>query len=95
MTLRSVLRDLARRGCTSVMIEGGGELLGAAFDARLVDRVHFYLAPLLCGGPDVIAGRGAGITADSVRLKNIAFRRIGPDILLTADAEYPPQRVRR
>jgi len=35
---------------------GRGALLGSAFDARLVDRVHFYLAPLLCGGPDVIAG---------------------------------------
>ena len=88
-SLRSVLRDLARRGCTSVMIEGGGKLLGAAFDAHLVDRVHFYLAPLLCGGPNVIGGRGAGGTAGSVRLKNIVFRRIGSDILLTAETEYP------
>ena len=92
--LRFVLRDLARRGCTSVMIEGGGELLGAAFDARLVDRVHFYLAPLLCGGPNVIGGRGAGSTSGSIRLKNIHHRRIGPDILLTADAEYPPRKKR-
>jgi diaminohydroxyphosphoribosylaminopyrimidine deaminase/5-amino-6-(5-phosphoribosylamino)uracil reductase len=94
-TLRFVLRDLARRGCTSVMIEGGGELLGAAFDARLIDRVHFYLAPLLCGGPDVIGGRGAGSTADSIRLTNILYRRIGPDLRLTADAEYPASSSRR
>jgi diaminohydroxyphosphoribosylaminopyrimidine deaminase/5-amino-6-(5-phosphoribosylamino)uracil reductase len=86
-TLRAVLRDLARRGCTSVMIEGGGKLLGAAFDARLVDKVHFYLAPLLCGGPDTIGGLGAGSTASSVRLTNILYRKIGPDLRLTADAE--------
>ena len=92
--LRSVLRDLAQRGCTSVMIEGGGELLGAAFDARLIDRVHFYLAPLLCGGPDVIGGLGAGSTAGSIRLQNIRYRRIGPDILLTANTEYPPRKKR-
>ena len=92
--LRSVLRDLAQRGCTSVMIEGGGELLGAAFDARLIDRVHFYLAPLLCGGPDVIGGRGAGSSAGSIRLKDVRYRRIGPDILLTAKTEYPPRKKR-
>ncbi|MEQ1854210.1 MAG: bifunctional diaminohydroxyphosphoribosylaminopyrimidine deaminase/5-amino-6-(5-phosphoribosylamino)uracil reductase RibD, partial [Chthoniobacteraceae bacterium] len=93
--LRSVLRDLARRGCTSVMIEGGGSLLGAAFDARLVDRVHFYLAPMLCGGPDVIGGRGAGSTPGSPLLKNVVWRRIGRDLRLTADVEYPLVKSRR
>ena len=83
--LRAVLRDLGKRGCTSVMIEGGGELLGSAFDARLVDRVHFYLAPLLCGGPDAIGGKGAGGTRESPKLANVSFRKIGPDIRITAD----------
>jgi diaminohydroxyphosphoribosylaminopyrimidine deaminase/5-amino-6-(5-phosphoribosylamino)uracil reductase len=83
--LRAVLRDLGRRGCTSVMIEGGGTLLGSAFDARLVDRVHFYLAPLLCGGPDAIAGRGAGCTRDALRLQNVVFRKVGSDVRMTAD----------
>jgi diaminohydroxyphosphoribosylaminopyrimidine deaminase/5-amino-6-(5-phosphoribosylamino)uracil reductase len=87
-TLRSVLRDLARRGCASVMIEGGGKLLGAAFDARLVDRVHFYIAPMLCGGPDVIGGLGAASTDASVSLRNLHYRRLGPDLCLSADAEY-------
>ena len=88
-SLRSVLRALAARGCTSVLIEGGGALLGSAFDARLVDRVHFYIAPLLCGGPDVIGGRGAGSTRDAVKLENISRRKIGPDLLLIADVSRP------
>jgi diaminohydroxyphosphoribosylaminopyrimidine deaminase/5-amino-6-(5-phosphoribosylamino)uracil reductase len=87
-SLRAVLRNLASRGCTSVMIEGGGTLLGAAFDARLVDRVQFYFAPLLCGGPDVIGGLGAGSTRESVKLENISFRKIGSDIRLIADVRY-------
>lgn len=84
-SLRSVLRDLARRGCTSVMIEGGGTLLGAAFDARLVDRVHFYLAPLLCGGPDVIGGRGFASSDGAIALSGIAYKKIGPDLRVTGD----------
>ena len=90
--LRQVLHDLGRRGCTSVMIEGGGELLGAAFDARVVDRIHFYVAPMLCGGPAVIGGRGAGSTAESVALKNVSYRRIGPDLRITGDV-VPPMEV--
>ncbi len=84
-SLRAVLRDLGGRGCTSVMFEGGGVLLGSAFDEGLVDRVHFYFAPMLCGGPDVIGGRGAGSTGESLRLHNVAFRKIGSDIRMTAD----------
>lgn len=84
-SLRAVLRDLARRGCTSVLIEGGGEMLGSAFDARLVDRVQFYIAPLICGGPHVIGGRGAAGNDGSLQLKNVVYRRCGPDMVLAGD----------
>jgi diaminohydroxyphosphoribosylaminopyrimidine deaminase / 5-amino-6-(5-phosphoribosylamino)uracil reductase len=83
--LRFVLRDLARRGCANVLIEGGGEVLGAAFDARLVDRVRFYLAPLLCGGPSVIGGRGAATPAESLKLKNVRYRKCGGDLVVDGD----------
>jgi diaminohydroxyphosphoribosylaminopyrimidine deaminase/5-amino-6-(5-phosphoribosylamino)uracil reductase len=85
-TLPSVLRDLGRRGITSVLIEGGTRVLGEAFDRRLVDRVCFYLAPLLCGGPAVvIGGRGAGATVESLALKNPRYSRIGDDLCLQAE----------
>lgn len=84
-SLRFVLRDLARRGCNNVLIEGGGELLGAAFDARLVDRVRFYLAPLLCGGPNVIGGRGVPTPAESLPLKNVSYRRCDRDLVISGD----------
>jgi diaminohydroxyphosphoribosylaminopyrimidine deaminase/5-amino-6-(5-phosphoribosylamino)uracil reductase len=48
--LRVVLADLAKNhGCVSVMIEGGGQLLGDAFRRGLVDEACFYIAPILCG----------------------------------------------
>ncbi len=84
-SLRAVLRDLGKRQITSVMIEGGTRVLGEAFDKRLVDRVQFYLAPLLCGGPAVVVGgKGAGCTADSLALENPRYTRIGPDLRLDA-----------
>lgn len=84
-SLRFVLRDLARRGCTSVLIEGGAKLLGSAFDARLVDHLEFYLAPLLCGGPQVISGRGVANNEEALQLKNVTFRRCGPDFVVAGD----------
>lgn len=78
--LRSVLRELGKRGISSVLIEGGGEVLGEAFDRRLVDEAHFYLAPMLCGGPTVIGGRGAATSWDSVLLNGAHYDRIGDDL---------------
>ena len=84
-SLRAILRDLGSRQITSVLIEGGGRVLGAAFDERLVDRVQFYLTPMFCGGPDVIGGCGAASTAASLELKNLHYTKIGGALRLCAD----------
>ena len=55
--LEAVLNELGQRQVTSVLIEGGGQVLGQAFEAGLVDEVQFYFTPWLAGGPSVaIAG---------------------------------------
>src|SRR6266478_3849515 len=58
-SLAAVLRNLSKRGITSVLIEGGGEVLGQALDARLIDKLQLYLGPIFTGGP-VIAFPGRG-----------------------------------
>ena len=88
-SLRAVLRDLGRRQITSVLIEGGGGVLGEAFDRRLVQRVNFYLAPLLCGGPAVVVGgRGAGSTAESALIRDPVYTKLGDNLRLTGEVEY-------
>ncbi|HEX8309886.1 MAG TPA: bifunctional diaminohydroxyphosphoribosylaminopyrimidine deaminase/5-amino-6-(5-phosphoribosylamino)uracil reductase RibD [Chthoniobacteraceae bacterium] len=81
-SLGEVLATLGREQITSVLIEGGMRVLGEAFDKRLVHEVRGYVAPLICGGPIVaIGGEGVAASADSVRLTEIAYRRIGSDLL--------------
>jgi diaminohydroxyphosphoribosylaminopyrimidine deaminase / 5-amino-6-(5-phosphoribosylamino)uracil reductase len=87
--LPTVLKQLGKLGCTSVLIEGGGELLGHVFDSGLVDRAVFYMAPLLCGGPDVIKGRGAAISKDAPKLMQPEYRKIGPDLTVRGRVEKP------
>jgi diaminohydroxyphosphoribosylaminopyrimidine deaminase/5-amino-6-(5-phosphoribosylamino)uracil reductase len=86
-SLNSVLKDLGKRNVTSVLIEGGGEILGQALDARLIDKVQIYLGPILTGGP-VIAfpGDGAQSTSNAIHLSDVSYRRIGENVLVTG---YP------
>jgi diaminohydroxyphosphoribosylaminopyrimidine deaminase / 5-amino-6-(5-phosphoribosylamino)uracil reductase len=80
-SLEFVLRDLGRRDITSVLIEGGGDVLGQALDGRLVDKVQIYLAPLLTGGP-VLAfpGEGAGSSAEALRLKKVRYQKVDGNV---------------
>jgi len=90
-SLRHVLADLGAREITSVMIEGGGDVLGQAFDAGLVNEIRFYFAPLLLGGPvPAVAGRGIGSNEDRLRLADPVWERIGPDLCLTGRVAVRP-----
>ncbi len=85
--LAATLADLGSKEITSVLIEGGGDILSQAFAARLVDKVHFYLAPLFTGGPvQAVGGAGAGTTRESARLAKVEYERIGGDVLVSG---YP------
>jgi diaminohydroxyphosphoribosylaminopyrimidine deaminase/5-amino-6-(5-phosphoribosylamino)uracil reductase len=86
-SLTDVLKDLGQRGVASVMIEGGGEVLGQALDARLIDKVQIYLGSTLTGGPIIaFPGRGAETAANALRLRRVCYERIGQDVCITA---YP------
>ena len=89
-SLADVVKDLGKRGITSVLIEGGGDVLGQALDARLIDKVQLYVGPILAGGP-VIAfpGRGADTTPNALRLRNVSYRRIGQSVCIIG---YPGTR---
>ena len=88
--LASVLKDLGKRGITSVLLEGGGEVLGEALDKRLIDKVQIYLGPILAAGP-VLAfpGKGAAKTAHALRLRDIEYQRIGQTISLRGYPDVP------
>ncbi len=82
--LLEVLKDLGKQGVEKVLIEGGGRTLGEAFDLGLVDRVVVYVAAVLIGGEvPAIAGRGAGSNEAGVRLKDVTYTRIGPDLKIS------------
>jgi diaminohydroxyphosphoribosylaminopyrimidine deaminase/5-amino-6-(5-phosphoribosylamino)uracil reductase len=78
--LRAGLEALGNRNVTSVLIEGGGEVLGSLFDARLVDKVMFFYAPMIIGGRKAVtavAGEGVLKVKGAIRLEDCQWKRLG------------------
>ena len=93
-SLASVLKHLGKRGITSVLIEGGGDVLGGALDKRLIDKVQIYLGPMLTGGPVLaFAGEGAEQTADALQLREIKYKQIGQTISISGYPDVPGRRI--
>jgi len=87
--LAAVLADLGKKKVTSVIIEGGGSLLGHALDERLIDKVQIYMAPIFTGGGvPAFAARGAPSTLQGAHLERLRFEKIGPDICVTGYPKY-------
>lgn len=84
-----VLRELGEKEITSVLIEGGGEILGQALDRRLVDKVQLYLGPVFTGGPVVaFPGIGAESTAQAAQLERVRHERIEQDVCVIGYPTY-------
>lgn len=87
--LPGVLQELGKREIQSVLVEGGTEVAGAFYDAELIDKVSFFIAPIIIGGkdaPTAIGGKGAQSLENAIRLENIEIKRHGEDLEVTG---YP------
>jgi diaminohydroxyphosphoribosylaminopyrimidine deaminase / 5-amino-6-(5-phosphoribosylamino)uracil reductase len=84
-----VLECLRQREIQSVLVEGGTEVAGAFWDAGLVDKLTFLVAPLVVGGhnaPVAIGGEGAESLERAFRLVDLDIAKHGSDIEVTG---YP------
>jgi diaminohydroxyphosphoribosylaminopyrimidine deaminase/5-amino-6-(5-phosphoribosylamino)uracil reductase len=77
-SLESVFSDLGRKDVTSVLIEGGGEILGQALDGRVIDKVQIYVGALFTGGPKpAFAGVGSAATSGAAHLERVSYTKLG------------------
>jgi diaminohydroxyphosphoribosylaminopyrimidine deaminase / 5-amino-6-(5-phosphoribosylamino)uracil reductase len=91
LDLRAALRELARRGLTELLVEGGGELAASLLREDLVDELHWFAAPRLLGGDARAAVGALSLRAlrDAPALRVLALRRYGSDLHLVARPERP------
>jgi diaminohydroxyphosphoribosylaminopyrimidine deaminase / 5-amino-6-(5-phosphoribosylamino)uracil reductase len=84
--IRSLMRELAERGWCKVLLEGGAHLAGAALRAKVVDRVAFFVAPMIIGaGIPAIEGLELHRVSNAIALVNFRATSIGKDWLLEGE----------
>ncbi|MDO8536513.1 MAG: bifunctional diaminohydroxyphosphoribosylaminopyrimidine deaminase/5-amino-6-(5-phosphoribosylamino)uracil reductase RibD [Candidatus Omnitrophota bacterium] len=87
VNLKELLRRLAKRNITNILVEGGGELVAGLVKRGLVDRFLVFVAPKIIGGRNAktaVEGDGIENMKDALALKDISVRRFGDDILIEA-----------
>lgn len=85
------LRILARHGITSVLVEGGSQVITSFFEAKAADKVVIFIAPKLIGGdaaPTLFAGKGIRAVKNAVQLHDVTAKRFADDILIEGYPTY-------
>ncbi len=93
VSIKALGKALGKRGITSMLVEGGGELHASFLAARLVDELRLVVAPLVLGGrsggrtpsagPSWIGGEGVLRLAKAPRFAPIAAPQVlGDDLLM-------------
>jgi len=85
--LRWLLRRLGAENITGLLVEGGGEVNASFLLRRLAQRVVLFYAPKILGGRDdrkAVAGDGARNLNELLKLREVEWRRVGDDLMMTA-----------
>jgi diaminohydroxyphosphoribosylaminopyrimidine deaminase/5-amino-6-(5-phosphoribosylamino)uracil reductase len=88
--LPQLWKVLAGNGITSLLVEGGGQLITSIFQQRLANRLIAVIAPMLLGqGVPYVGDLGLTRIDQAIHLTNL--RRIikARDTLIIGDVEYP------
>ncbi|MBA7506631.1 Riboflavin biosynthesis protein RibD [subsurface metagenome] len=84
--LGELLKALGEREITSVLVEGGGILLGSLFDGKLVDKVIAFITPIIIGGKEAktaVSGKGVDKVVDSLKLRHVSLEKLGEDLMVS------------
>jgi diaminohydroxyphosphoribosylaminopyrimidine deaminase/5-amino-6-(5-phosphoribosylamino)uracil reductase len=87
LDLRWLMKKLGAENVTSILVEGGGETNASFLFNGLAQRVVFFYAPRILGGSrslKAVAGEGVKDVADAIRLKEVEWKTIGEDLMMTA-----------
>jgi diaminohydroxyphosphoribosylaminopyrimidine deaminase / 5-amino-6-(5-phosphoribosylamino)uracil reductase len=87
INLRWLLKKLGAQNVTSLLVEGGGEVNASFLLQGLAHRALFFYAPMILGGRTshrAVSGEGARTLAESLSLNWLEWRRLGPDLVLSA-----------
>ena len=80
-----VMTKLAQRQISSVLVEGGSDIIGSFFQEGFVDKYYMFIAPKVVGGKEAIpltGGDGIELINNAIKMKWQETRFLGDDLLL-------------
>ncbi len=90
--LVELMKCLAKREISTVLVEGGGTLNYGMLERGLVDKVFIFIAPMICGGreaPTAVGGTGVERLDQAWTVRHLQVKHFDTDLLLIG---YPEQR---
>ena len=84
----AVLAALEKRGVSSILIEGGGQVAASFLRAGRVDRLEWFRAPILLGGEGrpCVAALALAKLADAPKFRRLSAEPLGDDLWERYDA---------
>jgi diaminohydroxyphosphoribosylaminopyrimidine deaminase/5-amino-6-(5-phosphoribosylamino)uracil reductase len=83
--LSALMQQLGGMGITSLLIEGGGMVIGSAFASDIVNKICFFYAPKILGGDDgvpICRGTGPESMHQSIAVHDLTVFRFDTDVML-------------
>ncbi|MCG2711009.1 MAG: bifunctional diaminohydroxyphosphoribosylaminopyrimidine deaminase/5-amino-6-(5-phosphoribosylamino)uracil reductase RibD [Candidatus Omnitrophica bacterium] len=91
--LKYLMSQLYKNEISSVLVEGGGQINGACFDLRLVDRICFFTALKIIGGKNAVnsvAGKGISNLQKAIIIDKARITKLDKDLLIQGKVKYSP-----
>lgn len=82
--INDVLKYLANQKIISILVEGGGEVIGSFADSGFVNEIYAFYAPIIIGGRQSRSISGAGIekVKDAMTIKNPKIKKFNNNFLI-------------
>ena len=83
-----IIEKLNKMALKRILIEGGGEINASALKTGKVDKILLFVAPIIVGGRNAktfVEGDGVKYIKDSLKLKKIEVKKLGTDIVISAN----------
>ena len=80
--LTALLSQLGEMGITTLMVEGGAQVITSFISSQLVDQVIVTVAPVLVGGLRVLDSSLQQPFGNFPRLSRVTFHQVGKDLVL-------------
>lgn len=81
--VKDLLQYLAKQKIISVLVEGGGEVIGSFIDNKAANEIYAFYAPIIIGGKGPsITGAGIEKVKDALKIKSQEFKKFDDNLMI-------------